>query len=217
MRQRDVARHRQRGDQALGLAIFRQQADAFANGVGGRAKRDGLAVAEDAPGIAAIGAGQHARQLGAARAEQPGDADHFTGAQAEADVVQRALAAEALDPQQLVAGVDATLGKVLLEIAIGHQPHELVDRDLRQQLGGDVPAVAQHRDATADAIHLVEAMRDVDHRHAARHQPRDQRKQLIDFARRQRRRRLVHHEDRRLRRVSAFAISTICRCARLSR
>ena len=58
---------------------------------------------EDAPGISAIGAGQHARQLGPARAEQPGDADHFAGAQAEADVVQRARAAESLDPQQLVA------------------------------------------------------------------------------------------------------------------
>ena len=48
-----------------------------------------------------------------------------------------------------------------------------------------------------DAIHLVQPMRDVDHRHAARHQPRDQRKQLIDFARCQCGRRLVHHEDRR--------------------
>ena len=51
-------------------------------------------------------------------------------------------------------------------------------------------------------------------------EPLDQREQLIDLARRQRRGRLVHHEHRRAVRsrvVSAFAISTICRCARLSR
>ena len=43
------------------------------------------------------------------------------------------------------------------------------------------------------------------------------RKQLIDFARRERRRRLVHDEDRTAWSFSALAISTICRWARLSR
>ena len=39
------------------------------------------------------------------------------------------------------------LRKVIAEIAIGHQPHQLGDRDLRQQLRRHVPAVAQHRHA----------------------------------------------------------------------
>jgi hypothetical protein len=52
------------------------------------------AVARDRSGIASIGAGQHARQLAATGAKQTGDADHFAGMQREADVVQRAAAAE---------------------------------------------------------------------------------------------------------------------------
>ena len=37
---------------------------------------------DDAAGIGAIGAGEHARELAAARAEQPADAEHFAGVQA---------------------------------------------------------------------------------------------------------------------------------------
>ncbi len=151
------------------------------NRVGGCAERDGLAVAEDAAGITAIGAGQHARQLGPARAEQPGNPDHFTGAQAETDVVQRARAAEALDLQQLLARCHAALGKVLLRsrLAISRTSSSTVTSD------NSLVAMCLPSRSTVtrlpDAIHLVQAMRDVDHRDAARDQPRDQRKQLIDF------------------------------------
>jgi hypothetical protein len=58
-----------------------------------------------------------------------------------------------------------------------------------------VPAVSQHGDAVADAIYLVEPMGDVDHGDAALDQAIDQREELIDFARGQRRCRLVHHEN----------------------
>ena len=95
-------------------------------------KRD-LPVALDAAGVRSIGAGEHARQLAPAGAEQPRDADHFAGAQAEADVAQHAAAAESFDPQQLLARGGALLRKVIAEIAIGHQPHELGDRHVRQQ------------------------------------------------------------------------------------
>ena len=44
--------------------------------------------------------------------------------------------------------------------------------------GRDVAAVAQHGDPVADAKHLVEPVRDVDDRDAARGQPLDQREQL---------------------------------------
>ncbi len=56
--------------------------------------------------------------------------------------------------------------------------------------------VAQDRDAVADPIHLVEPVRDVDNRHAAGDQPTDQREELVDFARRERGGRLVHHQHR---------------------
>ena len=91
------------------------------------------------PASESIGAGQHARELGSTGAEQPGDADDLAGAQAEADVVQRAVAAEPLDLQQLLAGRHAALGKVIFEIAIGHQSHQRVDRHLRQRRRRHMP------------------------------------------------------------------------------
>ena len=65
-------------------------------------------------------------------------------------------------------------------------------------MGRHVPAVAQHRDAMADAIDLVETMRDVDDRHAAGDQPLHQREQLVHLAGGQRRGRLVHDQHRGL-------------------
>ena len=91
------------------------------------------------------------------------------------------------------------LGKVLADVAIGHQPHEIGDRRVGKRQGRDAAAVAHDRDAIADAEHLVEPMGDVDNGDAARGESLDQREQLIDLARRQRRRRLVHHEHRRRR------------------
>ena len=83
--------------------------------------------------------------------------------------LQRAVAAEALDRAAAPRPAPSRrLRKVLAEIAVGHQPHELGHRHLRQQLRRHVPAVAQHRDAMADAIDLVEPMRDVDDGDAAR-------------------------------------------------
>ena len=56
----------------------------------GLRKRTSPAVDEQPPVVEPIGAGDHARELGAAGAEQPGDAEHFAGVQREADVGQHA-------------------------------------------------------------------------------------------------------------------------------
>ena len=88
-------------------------------------------------------------------------------------------------------------GKVLADLTIGHQAHELGDGGPSQRLRGDEPAVAQHGDGLADPVDLVEPVRDVDDGDAARVEALDEREQLIDLARRQRRRRLVHHQHRR--------------------
>ncbi len=143
-------------------------------------------------------AGDDPRELGASGAQQAGDADHFAGVQREADVRQSAWDSHAIDAQQLGAALDARLRKMLLEIAIRHQTHELGDAHLADRSRRDVSPITEHGDAAADAEHLVEPVRDVDDRHAPRRQTLDQRKQLRHFPARQRRGRLVHHENARV-------------------
>ncbi len=187
------------GDQSVGLAIFGQQADAVAHGVGGRAQGDGPAVDEDAAGVGTVGAGQDARQLGAAGPEQSADTEDLARPQRESYIVEAARPAEALDAEErgrvisrfcdTVADREMTrplpLARVVLaDVAVGHQPHQPGDRGVGQPLGGDVAAVAQHRHALADAIDLVEPVRDVDDGDAAGGQTADEREQLIDLARR---------------------------------
>ena len=66
-----------------------------------------------------------ARELGSSGAKQAGDAEHFAGVQREADVREHAADVEPFDAQQLGAARDAHLRKVLAQIAVRHQPHQL--------------------------------------------------------------------------------------------
>ena len=59
----------------------------------------------------------------------------------------------------------------------------------------DHPPVPQHRDAVGDGVDLVEAMRDVDHRHVMVAQAADDVEEVLDLAVAQRRGGLVHDED----------------------
>ena len=70
-----------------------------------------------------------------------------------------------------------------------------LERHLGQRRGDDVPAVAQDGGAVGDAEDLVHAVRDVDDCDALRLEPADIVEQAVDLVRRQRRRRLVEHQD----------------------
>ena len=63
-----------------------------------------------------------------------------------------------------------------------------------------VAAVAHHGDALAEREDLLEAVRDEEHRVAARAQRLDDAEQPLDLGRRERRGRLVHHDHARVRR-----------------
>jgi hypothetical protein len=84
---------------------------------------------------------------------------------------------------------------VLLELAVGHEPHELAHRDVGHGAGGDVSSVAEHRDAVSDPGHLLEAMRDVDDGGAAGGEAGDRDEQLVDLGLRERGGGLVHDQD----------------------
>ena len=82
-RQHDVLAHGQLGDDAVGLAVLRAEAEAVAHAVARRLQPHGHAVDARLPAIGALGAEHQPRRLGAARAEQPGEADDLAMAQLE--------------------------------------------------------------------------------------------------------------------------------------
>ena len=78
----------ERGKDRLVLAVLRHQADAERDGVGGRGRRDRLAVERDRAGGDAVGAEDGAGQLGAAGADKAGDAEDFAGLEVEVDAFE---------------------------------------------------------------------------------------------------------------------------------
>ena len=87
---------------------------------------------------------------------------------------------------------------MLAQVTVRHQPNELGHAHLFDRLRRHVTAVSHDGDMPADTEHLVETMRDVDDGDAARGQAIDEREELRHLAARERGRRLVHDEDRRV-------------------
>ena len=100
------------------------------------------------------------------------------------------LGAENLLARLVIVGLGEILG-----VGADHLPHDPLRVDvLHLLLAGDV-AVAQHGDVVADADQLLQPVRDVDDRHAARLEVGDHLEQDLDLGRRKRRGRLVHDQD----------------------
>ena len=194
VRQRDVARDGQAGDEPLGLAILREQADPARDRVGRVPETHFPAVDQQPSLVEPIGAGDHAGELRPPGTQQAGNAEHLTGMQREADVRQHAANVEPFDAQQLGAALGPHLRKVLGEIPVRHQPHELRHGDLVDRSGRDMPPVAHHGDPPSDPEHLVEPVRDVDDGDAAGGKALDEREELRHLTAGERRRRLVHDE-----------------------
>src|SRR5690606_26665545 len=101
-----------------------------------------------------------AHDLRAPRADQPGQRNDLAGVDVEADVVEDAPAGQAADLQQHVAHLGVALGVQLRDVAADHAPHEVVDGDVGDAVGGHVAAVTQHRHEVTQAEDLVEAVGD---------------------------------------------------------
>ena len=93
----------------------------------------------------------------------------------------RSAVESCVDLEHRAARVEGDLRKDLLDHPAGHQPHQLLLGGVGRHRG-DITAVAQHRDAIADAPDLVHAMGDVDDADAIAPDLLDQAKQLVGLA-----------------------------------
>ena len=127
-------------------------------------------------------------QLRAPGPDQAEEGNDLTSPHREADVVQHALTAEVLHPQHLRTAALLPVDRGERQIPPDHHADHRRDVGFLHGKRADLLPVAEHRHAVADPLHLLQAVRDVDHAHV-----------LAPDA----------------LRLSAFAISIIWRCATL--
>ena len=158
------------------------------------------AVDGNRAGVGRRQAEQHARQLGAAGADQAGEADDLAGGDAQAhagnprrgaaDVVQREhVARAAARPARRLGHAEPEI-----DVAADHQPDHAVARHLGDRQRRHQPAVAQHRHAIGERHDFLEPVRDVDAADAVGAQGADQREQPRRLDVGERRGRLVEQQ-----------------------
>ena len=95
-REDDVLAHRQLVDEALGAAVLGTEGDAAGRRRARAAHRHRLAVDVEPPRVGLVGAEEEPRDLGAARAEQAGEADDLARRDRQVERRDRALARDRL-------------------------------------------------------------------------------------------------------------------------
>ena len=172
---------------------------------GVRSRRDLAADLEFAL-VGAVDAAEQSRELGAPRAEQPGEAHDLAGRDGQVGRIDRAAATEALGVHEDrgIRFVDDHRAGALLEVVEDGEllaDHLLHEVDAQQLLDEVLPhelAVAQHGEAVADLVHLVEEVRDEEDRDALLLQRADDAEELGDLVGVEARGGLVEDEHLRL-------------------
>ena len=181
-----------------------------------RCRRDRLAVERDGAGGDAVGAEDGAGELGAAGADQAGDAEDLAGLEVEVDAFEhdgvRRLADRARcagrAPTACTAPATSRCVGLRIELGGGAADHLLDDpRQLDRpafavEMAGQ-PAVAQHRHAVADRRRLLQPVGDEHDGDAVLAQPVHDRQQSLHLGLGQRRGRLVHDDQAALQRQRA--------------
>ena len=129
--------------------------------------RSGLPRFDDGAGVADVGAEDRAHRLGAAGADQPGEAEHLAGAElksisSKAPLRERSRTSSTTSPMLRIARREQ-----LRHRPADHQRDELMGVRHRGRFERrDLLAAAQDRDPVGDAADLVEPVRDEHDRRA---------------------------------------------------
>ena len=150
-------------DEALELAVFRDQPDAEVLGMPGIANRRGLAAQEDLVPARLVGAVDGPDDLGAARADEADEAQDLALVKLEGDVVEL-VGADRTDLHHDLAHAVGARGVLVLDRAADHLGDQLVPRELGHGLGVHHAAVPHHAHDVAELEDLVQLVADVDDR-----------------------------------------------------
>ena len=181
------------------LAVLSQQRQACGDRVLGLFDPHRLAVHDD---LAALGCG-HSEEgfedFGATRPHQAGKAEDLAAAQLEADVLDEGATVEATHGEHDITDLGMFLGEHLGQLAPHHEGDELVPIEVGGRKCVHELAVAEHRDVVGDLEDLVHLVRDVDDRLAALAQLVDHPVEVGHLDLGDRRGRLVHDDDPRVK------------------
>ena len=145
--QRDVRRDREGHDQAELAAVFGAVGDAELHRVARVGDAHRRAVEPDLARVGGRDAEQREADVGAPRADQPGEPKHLPGPQLERDVLKRTFAAETVDGEPHVSRVAAVAPEELLHLAADHAPDGGGGSQLGARRRRHPAAVAQDRHA----------------------------------------------------------------------
>ena len=159
----------------------------------GLAKVTALPVQRHGAAIRLVDAEQHPGDLGAAGADESGEAEDLALADREADVAEDPDPGQPVDLEQDVTDRRLELREERHGTA-DHVPHEGGRGQPAGRGRDDVAAVAEDRRDVAQLEHLVETMAHEQHRHAAGPQAPHDREQPLDLVRGEGRGRLVEDQ-----------------------
>src|SRR5215217_42795 len=191
--QGDVVLDGEGQDQTLRAPLLRHVEYAPLHGRLGRADPDLFPAHEYLAGVRRTDAEDGLRQLGAARPDEPGEAQDLAAAQRQVHGLELTLAGQSPDLEGHLAGAARAPGEELAQGPAHHEADQLLGVQFGGGRGGDVPAVAQHGDAVGYLEDLLQPMRDVDDAHVAGGEVLDDAEELPRLPVGQRRGRLVHH------------------------
>ncbi len=140
-------------------------------------------------------------QLRPSRADHARDAENFALSRLEADRLDPVPDDDVLrDDDNLADLLASSLWRIDVgEIASDHHGDELIAADLANQYGADQLAVLENGGAVGDLEGLVEAVGDEHNRHAALLEPANDREEKLDLMPAEHGRRLVEHDQLRVR------------------
>ena len=193
-----VVPHRERRHDAALLAVLCQEGQTRGDGVARRPDAHRLAVHHDLAGVHLGDPEDGLQHLRASGAHEARETQDLTPMQLEGDVVDDAAPGEPLHRHDHLADLGGRLGEHLGELPADHQRDELLAVELGSSQGGDMLAVAEHRDPIRDPEHLVHLVGDVDDRDAALAERADHAVEVLHLTLGDGRCRLVHDDEPRV-------------------
>ena len=144
---------------------------------------DRLAVDLDRAPLGRSDAEQGEPDVGAAGTDQSGEADNLSGANLEVHIFERSRTAQPVDPQDRFAGHVPGSHEEVVDVPADHLAHHLLMARVGDEVGRDVPAVAEDGDPIGDPEHFVETVADEQHGDTPFAQPAHLVEQAVDLMR----------------------------------
>ena len=175
--QSDILPHRHFKDDALLFPVLGHEGQPRADRGSGGVNAPNGAVHPDLATARGFNPEQHAQQLRAPCADQPGNADNFPAVQRKADFML--WEQDRTQPSRFQGGshgglyLNASFGAFDSEIAADHQPNQAVVGHLVARQFARVFSITQDHHAIGEFLYLTEPVRNIDNADAARAQVLD--------------------------------------------